>query len=69
MMPFAFPVLTDENIHPSVITYLRQLGIDVLDVKEQKWMGMNDEHILSYGKKMDVLSLRMIVILASLPCY
>lgn len=34
-----FPWLTDENIHPEVVAYLRSRGFDVLDVKEQGWQG------------------------------
>ncbi len=40
------PWLTDENIHPEVIAYLRSRGLDVVDVKEQGWQGRLDEEIL-----------------------
>jgi hypothetical protein len=30
--------LTDENVHPEVLTYLRGRGLDVLDVRERGWL-------------------------------
>ena len=39
-------VLTDENISPKVVRFLRDIGLDVLDVKEQHWYGREDEAIL-----------------------
>ena len=42
-----FSLLTDENIHPDVVTYLRNKGFDVLDVKEQGWHGKKDTDILA----------------------
>ena len=39
-------ILTDENISPKVVRFLRDVGIDVLDVKEQHWYGQNDEALL-----------------------
>ena len=39
-------ILTDENISPKVVTYLRELGCDVLDVKEQQWYGTTDDVLL-----------------------
>lgn len=32
-------ILTDENISPKVLTFLRERGIDVIDTKEQNWNG------------------------------
>lgn len=40
------PWLTDENIHPEVVAYLRSKGLDVLDVKEQRWQGRSDHELL-----------------------
>lgn len=40
------PWLTDENIHPEVLAYLRSRGLDVLDVKEQRWHGRSDEDLI-----------------------
>ncbi len=42
-----FSLLTDENVHPEVITYLRNKGFDVLDVKEQEWYEKKDSDILA----------------------
>ena len=39
-------ILTDENISPKVVSFLRNVGLDVLDVKEQHWYGQNDEVLL-----------------------
>ena len=38
--------LTDENISPKVVDYLRNNGFDVLDVKEQNRHGCTDEELL-----------------------
>ena len=40
------PLLTDENIDPEVVVYLRSEGFDVVDVLESGWAGMDDEQIL-----------------------
>ncbi|GJQ50449.1 hypothetical protein KsCSTR_23680 [Candidatus Kuenenia stuttgartiensis] len=32
-------ILTDENISPKVLPFLRERGIDVIDTKEQSWHG------------------------------
>lgn len=37
-----FPLLTDENIHPEVVTSLRGEGCDILDVKESHLIGTSD---------------------------
>lgn len=39
-------ILTDENISPKVIRSLRDIDLDVLDVKEQHWHGKDDESLL-----------------------
>jgi predicted nuclease of predicted toxin-antitoxin system len=39
-------LLADENISPKVVSFLREQGLDVLDVKEQKWFGKDDEELL-----------------------
>jgi predicted nuclease of predicted toxin-antitoxin system len=41
-----FPLLTDENLHPTVIAYLRQTGFHVWDVCEQGLQGSTDLEIL-----------------------
>jgi len=37
-----FRFLADENIHTDVVSFLRDLGYDVLDVREQGWSGPDD---------------------------
>jgi predicted nuclease of predicted toxin-antitoxin system len=51
-------ILTDENISPKVVAFLRQYGIDTLDTKEQNWYGQNDEDLMStaYQDKRFVLT-------------
>ncbi len=39
-------IFTDENISPGVVRFLRDIGLDVLDVKEQRWYGRDDEVLL-----------------------
>lgn len=39
-------ILTDENISPKVVGFLRDIGLDVLDVKEHGWYGHTDEALL-----------------------
>ncbi len=34
--------LSDENISPKVVTFLRNHGLAVFDVKEQGWQGKSD---------------------------
>ena len=38
--------LTDENISPRVVAFLRERGDDVLDVKEHGWQGKSDVFLL-----------------------
>ncbi|MBI3696105.1 MAG: DUF5615 family PIN-like protein [Acidobacteria bacterium] len=37
-----FGLLSDENVHPEVVAFLRRQGWDVLDVKEKGWNGADD---------------------------
>ncbi len=39
-------ILTDENISPRVVTFLRQQGLDILDAKEEGWQGKEDKYLL-----------------------
>jgi predicted nuclease of predicted toxin-antitoxin system len=39
-------ILTDENISPKVVSFLREKGIDIIDTKEEKWHGREDEYLL-----------------------
>lgn len=41
-----FPLLTDENIDPDVVTFLRSAGFDVFDIKEAGLQGTDDENIV-----------------------
>ena len=41
-----FTFLTDENIQPAVLKYLRNMGLDVLDVKENGLRGTSDSELL-----------------------
>ncbi|WP_165741610.1 DUF5615 family PIN-like protein [Candidatus Thiosymbion oneisti] len=41
------PLLTDENISPKVVACLRNMGLDVLDAKEQLWYGTDDEELIT----------------------
>ena len=44
-------LLADENVSPRVVTYLRNRGIDILDVKEMKWYGREDAELLETAYK------------------
>ena len=44
-------ILADENISPRVVKALRELGIDVVDVKEQQWYGKEDQEILDIAHR------------------
>jgi predicted nuclease of predicted toxin-antitoxin system len=38
--------LTDENISTKVLEFLRERGLEVIDVREQKWQGSSDIFLL-----------------------
>ena len=38
--------MTDENISPRVVSFLRQKGVDVIDVKEEGWFGSDDKYLM-----------------------
>jgi len=40
-------ILTDENISPRVVLFLREKGIDVVDVKEKGWQGADDTVLMA----------------------
>jgi predicted nuclease of predicted toxin-antitoxin system len=46
MKPLAFPLLTDENIHPDVVAGLRARGKDVCTVDDEQLRGSDDVSIL-----------------------
>lgn len=39
-------LMTDENIHPDVVAYLRSQGCEVFDVKERKLFGASDVDLI-----------------------
>jgi predicted nuclease of predicted toxin-antitoxin system len=39
-------LLTDENVHPEVVAFLRERGCHVLDVKEQERVGTTDRELV-----------------------
>ena len=41
-----FGLLTDQNIHPEVLVYLRGRGFNVRDVKEEGWADRPDSELL-----------------------
>jgi len=43
---FDFPLLADENVHPDVIVFLREAGLDVESVAEQGKFGLPDTQVL-----------------------
>ncbi len=44
-----YPFLADENIHPDVIAYLRDLDFDMISVIEAGLIGSSDEPILQFA--------------------
>ena len=46
MKPLDFPLLADENIHPSVVAFLRKQGFDILSLAEQGRYGLPDSNVL-----------------------
>lgn len=44
-------LLTDENISPRVVLFLRENGFDVLDVKESALNGTSDDFLLDLALK------------------
>lgn len=54
----SFKILSDENIASSVVAYLRNRGVEVIDAKEEKWFGKPDSFLLeqSYLRKQFVLT-------------
>ncbi len=54
----ALKILTDENVSPRVVSFLRQEGMDITDTKEEKWQGKDDEYLLrkAYEHKRFILT-------------
>ena len=42
-------LLTDENIQPEVVDFLRQNNFDVLDIKELNFIGKSDDFIFKFA--------------------
>ena len=51
MNPLDFALLTDENIHPDVIAFLRQQGKDIQTTGEQALNGQSDAVLLDYAHR------------------
>ena len=43
---FGFPLLADENIHPDIVAYLRQDGLDITSTSERGHFGLSDTSVL-----------------------
>lgn len=46
MKALDFPLLADENVHPDVIVFLREVGLDVESVSEQRQFGLPNIQVL-----------------------
>jgi len=46
----ASKVLTDENVSPRVVAFLRSSGFDVYDIKEQGLFGLADREVLALAQ-------------------
>ena len=46
MKALDFPLLADENVHPDVIAFLRETGLDVESIAEQGKYGLPDTQVL-----------------------
>jgi len=46
-------ILSDENISPKLVKFLRVQGLDILDVKEHGWQGKTDRELLEIAYKED----------------
>ena len=46
MKALDFPLLADENVHPDVIVFLREAGLDVASISEQGQLGLPDAQVL-----------------------
>lgn len=45
--------LTDENISPKTLFFLRSQGLDIKDIKEKGLSGIKDNEVLNLAKKED----------------
>jgi predicted nuclease of predicted toxin-antitoxin system len=46
-------ILSDENISPKLVQFLRHQVLDIIDVKEQEWQGKTDRELLEIAYKED----------------
>lgn len=51
MKALDFPLLADENIHPYVISFLREAGLNVESVAEQGKFGLSDTQVLQQASE------------------
>ncbi len=60
----ALKVLTDENVSPLIVSYLRKMNIDVADVKEKGWQGTDDKYLMKVACTEERFIVTQILILA-----
>ena len=53
MKALDYPLLADENVHPDVISFLREAGLDVESVSEQGRFGIPDTEVLQQATESD----------------
>ena len=46
MKALDFPLLADENVHPDVTSFLREIKIDIESVAEKGILGISDDDVL-----------------------
>lgn len=46
-----YKLFTDENIDPAIVQFLRTIGFDVMDVKENGWFGEADINLMPIAFK------------------
>lgn len=51
MKALDFPLLADENVHPDVIVFLREAGLDVESISEQGKFGLPDADVLQQANE------------------
>ena len=49
MKPFDFAFLTDDNIQPAVVSFLKQENVNVISVYDSNLQGKPDNEILVYA--------------------
>lgn len=47
--------LADENIYPKVVTFLRDLGYSVVDLREESLTSLSDEKVMEFAKEVSSL--------------